>query len=104
MSYPHYITIEQKSVTRDGYGGEVVVWTTFCTTWARIYPLTGRELFAAQAVQSEITAKFLMQYVAGITPAMRINHDGRHYDIHAVIDPEYQHREIQLLVSEGLIR
>jgi SPP1 family predicted phage head-tail adaptor len=104
MAYPHAITIEQKSITRDTYGGEVVAWSTFCTTWSRILPLNGRELFAAQAVQSEITGKILMQYIAGLSTGMRITHEGKHYDIHAVIDAALQHREIQLLVSEGLTK
>lgn len=100
----HYITIEQKTVTRDSYGAEVVTWATFVQVWADIRPLSGRELFAAQAAQSEITGKIIMRYIAGVVPSMRISYQGKYYDIKAVIDPELRHRELQLLVSEGLTK
>lgn len=103
-NYRHHITIEQKSVTRDSYGAEVVVWTMFVQAWADIRPLSGRELFAAQAVQSEITGEILMHYVPGVVPSMRVAHDGSYYDIHAVIDRGLRHTELKILVSEGLIR
>lgn len=103
-NYRHHITIQQKSVTRDNYGAEVVTWTTFVQTWADIRPLSGRELFSAQAVQSEITGKILMHYIPGVVSAMRIAYDGKYYDIQAVIDAGLQHRELQLLVSEGLTK
>lgn len=104
MKYNHHITIEQKSVTRDNYGAEVVAWTTFVQAWADIRPLTGRELFAAQAVHAETTGKIFMHYVPGITPGMRISYSGKHYDIQAIIDDGLQHRELQFLVSEGLTK
>lgn len=100
----HYITIEQKTVTRDAYGAETVTWATFAQSWAGIRPLNGRELIAAQAVQSEITGKIIIRYIAGVVPAMRIAYDGKYYDIQAVIDAGLQHRELQLMVSEGLTK
>lgn len=100
----HYITIEQKTVTRDSYGAEVVTWSTFAQAWAGIQPLNGRELIAAQAVQSEITGKIIMRYMTGVKAAMRVSYEGKYYDIKAVIDPLLQHRELQLLISEGLTK
>lgn len=100
----HYITIEQKTVTRDAYGAETVTWATFAQPWADIRPLNGQELIAAQAVQSEITGKIIIRYIAGVVPSMRISYQGKHYDIKAVIDPLLQHRELQLLISEGLTK
>lgn len=100
----HHITIQQKTVTRDSYGAEVVTWSTFATPWADIQPLNGRELIAAQATQSEVTGKIIMRYLAGVLPAMRISYEGKYYDIKAAIDPGLQHRELQLLISEGLTK
>jgi len=100
----HRITIEQKTLARDTYGGEVVTWTTFATVWADIQPLNGRELIAAQAVQSEITGKIFIRYLPGVTAGMRVSYCGKYYDIQVPIDPGLKHRELQLLVSEGLTK
>lgn len=52
---------------------------------ARI-PLSGREYFAAAAVQAENTVRFEIRYREGIDSYMRIICDKRIYDIKSVID------------------
>ena len=75
---------------------------TIATVWGAIEPLNGRELFAAQAINSEITARIRIRYRAGVTTAMQIEHEGKTYNILSVIDPELRHMELQLMTSEGL--
>ena len=98
----HKVAIEQRSVTTDTYGGEVVTWLPFTTAWADIQPLSGREMIAAQAVQSEITSKVIMRYIPGVLPSMRVVFEGRYYDIQSVIDWGMRHQELNLMCSEGL--
>jgi len=79
-----------------------VTWVAFSTVYADIQPLSGRELIAAQAVQSEITGKITMRYLLGVTAGMRARYEGKVYDIQSVIDWGLRHRELNLMVSEGL--
>lgn len=96
------IEIQRRTATQDDYGQPLTTWTTEITTQAEFEPLNGRELVAAQAVQSEVTHTVTIRYRAGITPAMRIKYDGRLFNIHAVLDEAERHRMLTLLCSEGL--
>ncbi len=71
--------------------------------WAGIEPLSARDFIAAQAVQSEVTARIVIRYREGVTAAMRIKHAGRLYTIHGVLPDAKSGREyLTLPVSEGV--
>jgi len=98
-SLRHRVTIQQPVV--DTAWGGATTWEEFAKVWAAIEPLRGRELIAAQQVQSETTAKITIRYLAGITPDMRILHGSRIFELTSPpIDPEERHRELQLMVKE----
>jgi SPP1 family predicted phage head-tail adaptor len=78
-------------------------WTDLVTVWASIEPLRGRELFAAQEHAAETEVRIRIRYREGIVPAMRVYHEDKYYDILSVIDPDYKHRELELLCSTGVI-
>lgn len=79
-------------------------WTKFATKWAAIEPLTGRELFQAQQVQSEVTHRVRMWHEAGITTDMRLRIDGtnpaRYLNILHVMSPLERKQELELLCKE----
>lgn len=98
----HRIVIQQSIITRDSYGQPVASWVSVATVWAAIEPLSGRELIAAQAVQSEITTRISLRYLPGITSAMRVVHGTRIYNIKTLLNLDERNRELQLMCSEGL--
>jgi SPP1 family predicted phage head-tail adaptor len=93
----HQLVIQQKSVTRDNYGGEVVTWASFAEVWGEKRPLRGREYVALQAAQSEIQTRFVVRYVAGVTPQMRILDGSDVHEIVEVIDVNGRNRELELM-------
>src|SRR5690242_6032167 len=100
----HSVTIERLaagSPQQDAGGAPDESWTSFATTYAEIAPLRGRELFAAQQVNAEVTGTIRIRYREGVTSAMRVTFQGRHYDILAVVDPLERHQELLLYVREG---
>lgn len=100
----HRVTIQQRSAaspTNHASGEKDASWGTYLTVWASVEPLTGRELFAAQQVNSEVNVRIRMRYREGITHRMRVSFQGRIYDIVAVIDREERHVELELLCTEG---
>lgn len=99
----HQLVIEEATETRDAHGQAVATWSTFATVPGSVEPLTGREIFAAAQPQGEITARARIRYLAGVTEKMRITFESRIYAITAVIDREQKHRELELLLSEGLV-
>lgn len=99
----HRITIQQKTIGTDAFGGPTETWADVCTVNASIEPLNGRELILAQSVNAETTERIRIRYRSGITAAMRIVFGARLFNITAPpINPEERNRELILMVSEGL--
>jgi SPP1 family predicted phage head-tail adaptor len=96
----HRVTIKSKSVTRDTFGGETVSWTTTATVWAAVEPLTGREWLEGKQAAADVTTRIRMRYRSGISPEMQAVYGAHTYDILAVIQPEENRREIQLMCRE----
>jgi SPP1 family predicted phage head-tail adaptor len=96
----HTITLQALTVSQDSYGGATEAWTTFATVRASVEPLQGREFFASQQVQAEVTTRFRIRYLAGVKPTMRVVFEGRTFDVQAVLDPNEMHRELHLMAVE----
>ncbi len=91
-------TIERPTEGRDSSGGEVKTWHTILTNVAVAYvPLNGREYYAAQQLQSEVTARFEMRFHNLIDERCRVKFEGTYYEIIAVIDIDGNHQEHHLM-------
>jgi SPP1 family predicted phage head-tail adaptor len=94
------ITLLEKSVLRDAFGGEVITWVDRTTVFAKAQPLRGREFFAAQQVQSEISVRFVLRYdsaPAGLNSAWRVNWRNQQYDIVEIIDVDARKTDMELM-------
>lgn len=97
----HIITIQSPGTSRDACGCPLPSsWVDFATVRASVEPLQGREFFAAVQQASEVTTRFRLRYLPGVGTNMRILHQGRKYNISAVIDPNMLHRELHLMAVE----
>lgn len=99
----HIVTFQKLTTTRGLSGGEKNEWVGVCTVWARVSPLNGKALFAAQQNHSEVTGTIDLRYRKDINAELRAVYEGKIYHIHAVIDFELRHKELKLMVSEGVI-
>lgn len=79
------VTLQQKSIARNGIGDEVITWADVATVWARVMPLRGNAFFTANQQQHVVDARFLIREIPGITNAMRILWNSGYYDIASVI-------------------
>lgn len=91
------VTLQDKSVTRDAYGAETISWTTVATVPASAEPLAGREYLAMRQAQADISIRFRIRYLAGVSTSMRVQWRGGYYDILEVINPRARDRELELL-------
>lgn len=100
----HRVTIQQPGQTQDPATGEPTTdWQDVATVWASVEPLSAREFIAAQAGQSEISARIKIRYREGIDATMRILHRGKAYNIEGVLaDPQSGRHYLTLPVSEGV--
>ncbi len=79
------VTFQQKSVTKNAIGEEVVTWTDVCTVWAESRPLRGREFYAANQTQQVVDVRFIVRQRAGLTVDMRLLWKATPYDITGLI-------------------
>lgn len=96
----HRITIQNLTYTQDDYGAPTEIWKTYHTCNASIEPLRGREFFAAQKENSEVTHKAIIRYKSGLKTSMRVNFNNRYFNIKSIINIEERNKEIHLMLTE----
>ncbi|QBR32833.1 MULTISPECIES: phage head closure protein [Pseudomonas] len=79
----HRIDFEEKALVQDPNNGEMIQgWRPVRERVpADFEPLSSKDLFAAQAAQSQATCRFVIRHWAGLLPTMRIVHRGKVYSI-----------------------
>lgn len=97
------VQIERKMVTFDPqYGSEAVTWEAFAWLWAEVKDvLPSRAERMAEHIQiARRPARIRIRYLAGITPDMRLNINGRIYQIIAGPSVIGRREAIELMVEE----
>ncbi len=102
----HLVAFQVKEKIRDPDSGAVdYVWVD---RWPKVYaavePLSARDLIAAQAAQSQLSARIVIRYREGVLPTMRIVHRGVLYKIEGkpIPDKRSGREYLTILVSEGV--
>jgi len=96
----HRVSIQEPVEARNSYNEAITTWALVAVVWGSVAPLAGREFFAAEHVQSEITHRVRLRYRAGITSEMRVVYAGRVLMIQSVIDRGERRRELELMCRE----
>lgn len=96
----HRVTVESLTATDDAYGAPVETWVANSTRWAEVRPLQGRERWAVQQVNAEVTHEVRMRYFPGLQATMRIKHKGRVLTILAPINTDERNKELVLPCKE----
>jgi SPP1 family predicted phage head-tail adaptor len=111
----HRVRFERFETLLDSNGEEIQdpdtgviskAWVEVATIWCAIEPLSGREFIASQAVQSQVTGKFIARKRSDIDATCRGVHNGTLYQVEAVLsDPEsgleYQTMPFSFGVNNG---
>lgn len=102
----HRIVLQRRTGAENDFGEPTDTWSDVATLSAGIEPISGREYFAAQQVQSEVTHRVTIRYFEGITPKDRLvwtdpaTAVARYFDIRSVIDRDERHREMAIMCVE----
>jgi SPP1 family predicted phage head-tail adaptor len=96
----HKIIIQEYSASRDSFGAEVQNWTDKASVFASVTPVSGKEYFAAQQWNAEVTTKITMRYLSDISPKMRVLFDNRIFEILSVLNFEERNIELNLMCKE----
>jgi SPP1 family predicted phage head-tail adaptor len=101
----HQVTIESSSISQSSTGATTTTWAAFATDiWAAIEPISGRELFSAQQVQSNLSTRIRIRHLAGVHEKMRVKYVNRdaetvYYDIESVIPLNERGAEMHLMCT-----
>lgn len=100
----HRITIQTKSIERDENGFESQVWADYKKLFARVTPLSAKDLIAAQAAQAQTVARMKIRYRTDITTEMRVIHRGYIYAIDSPAQADNQSglEYCTFLLSDGV--
>lgn len=100
----HRITVQRFVGEPDSFGDPPLdddsQWDDVATVWAAIDPISGKEFYAAEQSQSEVSHKVRCRYRRGITSAMRIMYGSRIFSILSVIDWEERHESLLIMCRE----
>jgi SPP1 family predicted phage head-tail adaptor len=94
------ITIQRKKTTLNSYGENIQDWENLITIWASINPIVGKEYFAAETINSEVTHKIKVRYLNIIKPNMRIEFNSRIFTIQSIINYKENNTELQIMCNE----
>lgn len=101
----HLVLFERLDSSLDSDGALVEEWTPLFggkRIWCDVGALSGRELIAADAIQSKVTTRIVTRYRAGFQPLDRAVYQGTQYNIEAVIpDPHSRRQWLTLQCSDG---
>ena len=100
----HRITFQTFTGEQDAYGDPLQAddsnWKDTATLWAAIDPISGREFYAAEQSQSEVSHKVRCRYRSSLTTAMRIKYGKRIFQIISIIDWEERHESLLIMCKE----
>lgn len=81
------VHLQHRTLTRDTDTGEQVEsFTTYATVWTGKRDVRGREFFAAQQVNAEVSTSFQIRYRTDVLATDRMVIDGLDYNIVAVAE------------------
>lgn len=92
------IIIQHKTVTADGWGQEIEVWSDLATVWANVRFMSGKEYISANRETAQIQASIRIR-IRSVDSGMRVIFNGKVYEITSVL-PNSKAAYIDLVVKE----
>lgn len=104
----HRITIERRVKNRRDENGFSLpdVWVEHAKLWAKITPLSAKDVLAAQAASSQVIARMMIRYRKDIDTTMHVRHGDMLYaiDSQALADATTGNIYCTFLLSNGIER
>lgn len=88
--------------TQDAAGGATTSWQLHADVWFSLKPLNGKEKYVSHEKYATATHEVMMRYVAGVKPEMRLEWNGRVFEIKAALNVLEKGTNLQLIVEEDI--
>lgn len=83
QKFRHRIEIQERVPSGDGY-----TWRKFAKVWADRRPLSAREFMNADQVVSKAEGSFVIRWIEGVIPTMRIRLGTAIYNIEGLLEDD----------------
>lgn len=94
--------IQLQSVTyaASAEGERTPTWITYGNAWAKIEPLSGREIERAKSFGSSVSVRITLRYRTDVATSHRALYGDHTYLINAVLAPDEKHDATMLFATE----
>ena len=99
-SMRHRVHIQRRTTSQDDFGGFDQNWQTEAERWGELSPLSGREFWNAQQVQSNVTHRVRLRYFEGLSTQHRLRIDDRDFEVSSVVNLDGRKRIHDVMVIE----
>lgn len=96
----HRVKLEHYTEVVSEWGDPVKGWSAVAEVWARVEPLSGRELEWAMQVHAEASIRVTLRYRAGVDTTYRVVFGARTIEVLAVVNPDERNELLQLTCRE----
>lgn len=101
--FRHVLTFQKRTETQNAFGEVINEWVDVFKTRGAIYPVSGRDFFAGEQINSEVTHKINLRYAKGLSPDMRIEFNGRVFEIESIINFQEANTLLQMMCKELIV-
>lgn len=99
--FRHRVTLYgEPTVTQDPGGTLVETANEIGGAWAKIEPLSGREIWEAQRLQHPVSHRIRVRFLKARMAARSVTYEGRAFEVHAAINVGERGRVIEFLAEE----
>ncbi len=96
----HRLAIQSKTNSVTAHGSFTENWSTDDTVYGAVLPLTGKEFFADDSVESNVSHRIVIRYYSGLTASQRFLWGSRAFNIVAVLNTEERNRKMLVMCLE----
>ena len=94
------ITLQYSTRVSDGLGGWVVTWVDHATIFAAIWPVSVKEIVAANTTNMVISHRIRIRYRSVLKPSWRIRYANRYFSIVGITNPSESNEWLDILCKE----
>lgn len=96
------VLIQSKAKTPDGQGGFSKSWSTISggDAWGMIETITGKEVFTAQQLNSQVSHKVTVRYNSAVDADQTVVFESRRFKIEWIRDIQEEHKFLELYCLE----
>ena len=93
------VTFLKYTTTKDAIGQDKQSLVPFKTVYGDLYQVRANEIYDAKRIEEKNVYKLYVSWFSGLTSDMRVQYNGRNYDITSVVDIDCNNTYYEIYLS-----